>query len=40
MIEELDDRRDVLFSYVHLTPEGNQLIAKAFATEILEQTCR
>jgi len=36
----LDDRRDVLVSWVHLTPDGNGRIADAFAPAILERTCR
>ena len=39
MIERLDGRRDVLYSYVHLTPEGNRLVAQEFAAAILKLTC-
>jgi len=39
IIEALDQRRDVLVSWVHLTPEGNRMIAEQFAREILRQTC-
>jgi lysophospholipase L1-like esterase len=35
----LDDRRDLLFTWVHLTPEGNAVIAMALAEQILRETC-
>lgn len=34
VIRVLDPRRDVLLSWVHLTPEGNRMIARALAAEI------
>jgi lysophospholipase L1-like esterase len=37
VIRALDGERDVLVSWVHLSPKGNQMIAKAFAEEILKQ---
>jgi lysophospholipase L1-like esterase len=39
VIAALDERRDVLTSWVHLTPEGNRMIAEAFADSILAITC-
>jgi lysophospholipase L1-like esterase len=36
----LDSDRDVLLSWVHLSPRGNQLIANAIGEEILTRTCR
>jgi lysophospholipase L1-like esterase len=37
VIGVLDQRRDCLLSWVHLTPEGNRIVAAAFARAILEQ---
>jgi lysophospholipase L1-like esterase len=37
-IAALDDRRDCLVSWVHLTPEGNDRIARAFVPTILSLT--
>ncbi len=34
-IAALDDRRDVLTSWVHLTPEGNQILAESIAPVVL-----
>jgi lysophospholipase L1-like esterase len=34
IIDALDQRRDCLISWVHLTPEGNRLVAAALAAEI------
>lgn len=39
VIAALDDRRDALVSWVHLTPEGNRIIAGAFSDRIVEATC-
>jgi lysophospholipase L1-like esterase len=39
VIASLDDRRDVLVNWVHLTPEGNELVARAFAPTILDLSC-
>ena len=35
----LDERRDVLVSWVHLNAEGNRLIARSLAATILAATC-
>ena len=35
----LDARRDVLLSWVHLTPEGNGLLADALAARLVEFVC-
>jgi len=35
----LDDRRDLLVSWVHLLPEGNRVVAKALAAPILARAC-
>jgi lysophospholipase L1-like esterase len=40
VIEALDPRRDTLVSWVHLTPEGNRMIAEAFADTIAGGECR
>lgn len=40
VIKALDDDRDFLLSWVHVNHKGNRIIAKAFADEILKQTCR
>ena len=37
-IAALDARRDLLASYVHLTPEANRLLAAALADEVWRQT--
>jgi len=36
VISRLDDERDVLVSWVHLSPKGNRMVAEAFAEKILE----
>jgi hypothetical protein len=38
VVHALDARRDVLVSWVHLTPEGNEMIAEAFVPTILALT--
>jgi lysophospholipase L1-like esterase len=38
-LRRLDDRRDLLFTWVHLTPEANTIIAEGIAEEILRETC-
>jgi lysophospholipase L1-like esterase len=40
IIKILDQERDVLWNWVHLSRRGNQVIAASFAREILSQTCR
>ena len=40
VIEALDQRRDTLMSWVHLSPEGNKIAARAFADQILKTHCR
>jgi hypothetical protein len=40
IVSALDRDRDVLVSWVHVTPRGNRLIAEAYAREILPRTCR
>ena len=37
VIEALDERRDCLVSWVHLSPEGNRMVAEALAGEILSR---
>jgi hypothetical protein len=39
VIAATDERRDILVSWVHLSPEGNEMIAEAFAPTILSLTC-
>ncbi len=39
VVAALDARRDVLVSWVHLTPEGNALVAAAFAPVVAELAC-
>jgi lysophospholipase L1-like esterase len=39
VIAGLDRRRDVLVSWVHLSPEGNGLIADVLVESVLEATC-
>jgi lysophospholipase L1-like esterase len=39
VIRALDQDRDVLVSWVHLTPKGNRMIAAALAEEIQNHTC-
>lgn len=39
VVAATDARRDVLLSWVHLTPEGNRLVARAFADTLLEIAC-
>jgi len=36
IIRRLDNDRDVLVSWVHLSPKGNRMVAEAFAEEILK----
>ena len=36
VLRRLDDRRDHLLTWVHLTPGGNQVVAAALADTILE----
>lgn len=38
-ISRMDDRRDHLLSWVHLTPEGNQIVAQSYSEKILEAVC-
>ncbi len=38
VIAAMDRRRDCLVSWVHLTPEGNRIVAKAFERTILDRT--
>ena len=40
VIEAMDQDRDLLSSWVHLAPEGNQVVAGEFADIILELVCR
>lgn len=40
VVARLDQDRDVLVSWVHLSPRGNRMVAEAFADEILRHTCR
>ena len=37
IIQALDQNRDELTSWVHLTPKGNEMIAAEFSKEILKQ---
>jgi hypothetical protein len=39
-IQRLDNEREELYTWVHLTPRGNALLADAIADEILRQTCK
>jgi len=39
IIEATNEDRDVLLSWVHLSPRGNRLVAQAFANEILRHEC-
>ncbi len=39
VVAALDARRDVLVSWVHLTPEGNALVAQAFAPVVAAVAC-
>lgn len=39
VIGALDHDRDVIMSWVHLTPKGNRMIATALGNEILNRTC-
>ena len=39
LIHALDQRRDVLVSWVHLLPEGNRIIADELAAPILARAC-
>lgn len=38
VIARLDQDRDVMVSWVHLSPRGNRMVAEAFADEILKHT--
>jgi hypothetical protein len=38
-IAKLDDRRELLHTWVHLTPEANAILADAIADEVLPLTC-
>ena len=38
-IAALDEDRSVLLSWVHLSPEGNEKLARAFADPILQESC-
>ena len=40
ILRALDRERDVLVSWVHLSPRGNAMIAETWAEEILDRTCR
>ena len=40
VIAALDHRRDLLTSWVHLSPEGNQIVAEVFVDEIIKQVCK
>jgi lysophospholipase L1-like esterase len=40
VIERIGDRRDELLSWVHLTPEGNRLVADEFASVISSNKCK
>lgn len=37
--EILDQHRDYLFTHVHLHPDANQMVARAFGDEILRRAC-
>ena len=39
IIEALDQDRDTLLSWVHLSPKGNRIMAETFAKKIMERTC-
>ena len=39
IIEATDRDRDILLSWVHLSQQGNALIARRFADVILERAC-
>jgi len=39
IIDALNQERDVLVSWVHLSPKGNKMIATTLAREIMELTC-
>ncbi|MFN8178652.1 MAG: SGNH/GDSL hydrolase family protein [bacterium] len=39
VVAATDQRRDILVSWVHLSPEGNERVAEAFAPTILSLTC-
>ncbi len=40
ILDLLDKQRHLLYTYVHLHPEANSIIASAFADEILKHSCR
>ena len=40
VIKILDQERDVLLNWVHLSRRGNQVIAASFAREVASRTCR
>lgn len=39
IIQALDENRDNLLTFVHLTPKGNRIVAEALANEVLKHTC-
>lgn len=39
VIAALDEHREALLSWVHLSPRGNQIVASVLAEEILARTC-
>jgi hypothetical protein len=39
VIAAMDDRRDFLVSWVHLSPEGNRLVSRTFSDAIFEAAC-
>ena len=40
VISRLDQDRDVMMSWVHLSPKGNRMVAEAFAEEIIRHTSK
>ena len=40
VIGSTDPRRDMLVSWVHLSPEGNQVVSEAFADVVFTRACR
>lgn len=40
IISALDSDRSVLLSWVHVSPQGNRIIAREFANEILDRFCQ
>ena len=39
IISTLDDRRDMLLSWVHLSPEANRIVARDFSERIFDEVC-